>query len=531
MAANEASYVPLGRDNTGAAVQLNPFDSSKIFAAYDKANAPVKTPLLDSYGNTLKTGTGAVDPKDRWYVEEAKNKEIDYQVKLRQRLQAERRDVNSEEQQQLERNKMETIDRLSILQKQQADRLKRIEKGKANPYSLPSNWQEKEEAFWNIPANERIGIAGPDYEALPEKTVYDIFKDIGKSTVSKDITVTKADGSSYSEKVDTFDPKKAEENFNKNVVPMLANPYSEEGRILTAIQVNKLQEESNKFGVDWSALTPDQQSELVMEASKADYFAAQQAQVVEQRASSKKAAQDKDGDGSGTSSSSTNLKLQPMVGVAYKATRDGKIVPQGGGGKGLLSVVKVLNIPIKGRLGGKNDQFAQLNKEIKLNNEGSYITGTVEKISKYGDVNGEWGEEIWVTIAPKEGKPVEVLVDGENRQAIETEFKINIDELIEKQYPNWRDQKVELPDPTLNPKWNTYKPERQAAILRAYERSKGITPTEQAPPVQAPKEKGPLQKGIDMVKGFFSTTPAKTPPATKGKRMRYDATSGKMVEY
>lgn len=509
--ANEASYVPLGRDNTGAAVQLNPFDSSKIFAAYDKANAPVKTPLLDSYGNTLKTGTGAVDPKHRWYVEEAKNKEIDYQVKLRQRLQAERRDVNAEEQQQLERNKMETIDRLSILQKRQTERAERIEKGRTNPYSLPANWQEKEEEYWNLPANELIAKQAPDYQAVPEKTVYDIFKDAGTSKAGKDESVTRSDGSGWSEKVDKFDPKKAEENFNTLIVPMLANPNSKEGRIATAIIVDKLKGEFKKENIDWDQLSPEDQSEAVLNAAKVDYFASQKAVIAEQEATTKRAAQDKDGDGSGSSSSSTNLKLQPMVGVAYKPTREGKIVPQGGGGKGLLSAVKVLNIPIKGRLGGKNDQFAQLNKEIKLNNEGSYVTGTVEKISKYGDVNGEWGEEIWVTIAPKEGKPVEVLVDGENRQAIETEFKINIDELIEKQYPNWKEQKVELPDPTLNPKWNTYKPERQAAILRAYERSKGNTPTEQAPPVQAPpKEKGALQKGIDMVKGFFSTTPAKT---------------------
>lgn len=505
--ANEASYVPLGRDNTGAAVQLNPFDSSKIFAAYDKANAPVKTPLLDSYGNTLKTGTGAVDPKDRWYVEEAKNKEIDYQVKLRQRLQAERRDVNSQEQQQLEKNKMETIDRLSILQKQQADRLKRLEKGKANPYSLPSNWQEKEEAFWNIPANERIGIAGPDYEALPEKTVYDIFKDIGKSTVSKDITVTKADGSSYSEKVDTFDPKKAEENFNKNVVPMLANPYSEEGRILTAIQVNKLQEESNKFGVDWSALTPDQQSELVMEASKADYFAAQQAQVVEQRASSRKAKQDKEGDGSGSSSSSTNQNFQPAVGWAYKIVKDGKIIPTKGGTTGEPAVVKVLEIPIKGRLGGKNDQFAQLNKPIRLNHNGKYITGTIESIKKYGDTNDKWQNDFWVTIADDEGTATEVLMDPENKRAIETEFKVDVNKLIDEQYPGWRDQEVELTDPTKSPEWNTYKPEKKAAMQKAYDKKIKASTT----PVEAPpKEKGALQKGIDMVKGFFTTTPAKT---------------------
>lgn len=505
--ANEASYVPLGRDNTGAAVQLNPFDSSKIFAAYDKANAPVETPLLDSYGDVLKTTPGAVHPNDRPHIQKIKNEFIDFNTKLRRTLAMEKRDINAEEQKQAEDFRARLNDTVSFAQKSYTDYLQLNEKINANKFAYSEQDIERARVFPDL--IERMQVGRPNIEALPEKTVYDIFKDLGTSKKSKDESVTRPDGSGWSEKVDEFDPVKAEQNFNTLVAPMLANPNSKEGRIATAIIVEKLKSEFKKENIDWDQLSPEDQSEAVLNAAKVDYMAAQQGVIAEQKATTKRAKQDKEGEG--TSSSSTNLKLQPMVGVAYKATRDGKIVPQGGGGKGLLSAVKVLNIPIKGRLGGKNDQFAQLNKEIKLNNEGSYVTGTVEKISKYGDVNGEWGEEIWVTIAPKEGKPVEVLVDGENRQAIETEFKINIDELIEKQYPNWKEQKVELPDPTLNPKWNTYKPERQAAILRAYERSKGNTPTEQAPPAPTtPKEKGMWQKGLDAAKSFFTTTPAKT---------------------
>ena len=148
-----------------------------------------------------------------------------------------------------------------------------------------------------------------------------------------------------------------------------------------------------------------------------------------------------------------------------------------------------------------------MNKPIRLNHNGKYITGTIESIKKYGDTNDKWQNDFWVTIADDEGTATEVLMDPENKRAIETEFKVDVNKLIDEQYPGWRDQEVELTDPTKSPEWNTYKPEKKAAMQKAYDKKIKASTT----PVEAPpKEKGALQKGIDMVKGFFSTTPAST---------------------
>lgn len=522
---NSESYVQKG-DNSGAAVQLKPFDSSEIFKAYDYQP---KKPLLDSFGKVLNYKGAKVHPKDVPRLRAAYEKLQDFQVRSMMNSQKSKSDVSYAQAAEEQALRMDYQDQLSLAQEQYTRAQKARDKVLNNKYAYKEGVLDGiEKEFDNDIATRPITAF--DISPLPTDKAYKWLAGFGNPINKGGGSTTFADGRVESSDFAVFDEKQAKQDFELVRKALLKD--TQESREYIAGAEEALRQAASEDGLDYDQLPVAEKVKYIDEMAWNDYKAIKQAEIVEYNKSYSKEAPNKDGDGDGTSSSSTNLKLQPMVGVAYKATRDGKIVPQGGGGKGLLSAVKVLNIPIKGRLGGKNDQFAQLNKEIKLNNEGSYVTGTVEKISKYGDVNGEWGEEIWVTIAPKEGKPVEVLVDGENRQAIETEFKINIDELIEKQYPNWKEQKVELPDPTLNPKWNTYKPERQAAILRAYERSKGNTPTEQAPPVQAPpKEKGALQKGFDMVKGFFSTTPAKTPPATKGKRMRYDATSGKMVEY
>ena len=466
--ANEASYVPLGRDNTGAAVQLNPFDSSKIFAAYDKANAPVKTPLLDSYGTPLKTGSGAVDPIDRWWIEESTNKFIDYSTKLRQKTQAERRDANSEEQQELQRLRQEVLDRTSVAQKQLNIANEWDKKITANPYLYGGEEARKKLLKWKreTPINERINSLGPDIETLPDKTAYDLLKGIGTSKVGVDVQRTRADGSSYSEKVDKFSPREAEKNFNKSVVPMLMNPYSKEGQMLVAIQTNKLKEKFEEDGRNWDDLSPQDQSELVIEATKADYFAAQEVQVAESNATATKAAQDKTTTKGGGKSSTTPRTFDINAGHAYRkvSSKNNKVIPIGSQQEGDVEIVNTVTIPIK------NDQFEELNKELKFKNGSVYVKGTVENIHKYADVDGNWDDEVWVTVVDKDGTPTEVLLDAENLKTFKENIKFDPIKVLKEKEPKWKNHRVDIVKPEDMPGWNAKSEEERVLMNQAYDK-------------------------------------------------------------
>lgn len=77
-----SSYVYSGRDGSGAATILKPFDSSRIFSDYDKARAPKKNPILDSLGKDIFSIGGKARPQDRPAINKKLKDYIDEVSKL-----------------------------------------------------------------------------------------------------------------------------------------------------------------------------------------------------------------------------------------------------------------------------------------------------------------------------------------------------------------------------------------------------------------------------------------------------------------
>ena len=78
-----SSYVYSGRDGSGAATILKPFDSSRIFNDYDKARAPKKNPILDSLGKDIFSIGGKARPIDRPAINKKLKAYIDKVSELR----------------------------------------------------------------------------------------------------------------------------------------------------------------------------------------------------------------------------------------------------------------------------------------------------------------------------------------------------------------------------------------------------------------------------------------------------------------
>lgn len=276
---NRESYVAQGKDNTGAAIQLKPFDTSTIFKAYDYQP---KKPLLDSLGKDIATPSGAVHPNDRRYVTDLKNKWIDKTSRLQAESARNKADVTPEQRQEADILKMETIDMTSLLQKQYAAALEIEKKAKADPYSYP-NWQEKVNEYFALPPLER-GLS-PNIEKAPDVDLNKFFGDLGTAERSGGGTYTKADRSSSGGTYTKFDPVIAEQNFNDLVVPVLNSGTPDANRVIASLEkdVRKLAELQK---LDYTKLSDVDKMSLVLDVAKDQYMAAQKAKVHTRRTSS-----------------------------------------------------------------------------------------------------------------------------------------------------------------------------------------------------------------------------------------------------
>jgi hypothetical protein len=475
---NPESYVAQGKDDTGAAIQLKPFDTSTIFKAYDYQP---KKPLLDSLRKDIATPSGAVYPGDRRYVTDLKNKWIEKTSRLQAESARTKADVTPEQRQEADILKMETIDMTSLLQKQYATAKEIEQKAKADPYSYP-NWQEKINEYFALPPLER-GLS-PNIEKAPDVDLNKFFGDLGTAERSGGGTTNRADGSSSGGTYTKFDLVIAKRNFDDLVVPILNSGTPDANRVIASLEkdVRKLAELQK---LDYTKLSDVDKMSLVLDVAEDQYMAAQEAKVHTRRTSSTseanatKVAKVKAAGGGGDASA--NQPFQPLAGSIYKPMgSNGKILPIGKGA-GKPEILYVVQIPIKGRLGGKNDNFAQINKPIKLKITGSndYAIGTVEIISKYSDTSGKWDDDFWATIVDNKGKSTEVLLDAENMRTFKTEYRIDPQDILTNQYPGWekKAKDVVIEDPEKSPSWNNWTEDQRIAYKGAYTRKMGAAPT------------------------------------------------------
>ena len=488
---NPESYVAQGKDNTGAAIQLKPFDTSTIFKAYDYQP---KKPLLDSLGKDIATPSGAVHPNDRKYVTELKNKWIDKTSRLQAESARNKADVTPEQRQEADILKMETIDMTSLLQKQYAAALEIEKKAKADPYSYPG-WQEKINKYFALPPLER-GLA-PNIEKAPAVNLNKFFGDLGTAEKSGGGTKKKADGSSTTSSYTEFDPVIAKRNFDELVVPVLNSGTPDANRVVASLEkdVRKLAELQK---LDYTNLSDVDKMSLVLDVAENYYMAAQQGKIKQKnsksttKASLDKVAKVKAAGGAGDASA--NQPFQPVAGYAYKPMgSNGKIIPTAPDAEsGKPELVNIVQIPIKGRLGGKNDNFANVNKPIKLKIPGSndYAIGTVENITKYSDTKGKWNDEFWATIVDNKGVATEVLLDAENMRTFKTEYRSDPEDILTKQYPKWQEKAkaVVIEEPEKSPSWNNWTEDQRNAYKGAYTRKMGATPKKATSPTTDPDE-------------------------------------------
>lgn len=489
---NSESYVQKG-DNSGAAIQLKPFDSSGIFKAYDYQP---KKPLLDSFGKVLNYKGAKVHPKDVPRLRAAYEKLQDFQVRSMMNSQKSKSDVSYAQAAEEQALRMDYQDQLSLAQEQYTRAQKARDKVLNNKYAYKEGVLDGiEKEFDNDIATRPITAF--DISPLPTDKAYKWLAGFGNPIKKGGGSTTFADGSSTSSDFAEFDEKQAKQDFELVRKALLKD--TQESREYIAGAEEALRQAASEDGLDYDQLPVAEKVKYIDEMAWNDYKATKQAEIVEYNKSSSKEAPNSDSK-TGKKKSNQPLVYDVNLGVAYKNVGDNdEIQPTGTGQeKGNVEIVNVVEVPVK------NDQFEELNKEIKFKKGNKYVIGTVENVRKYANKKGDWQEEVWATVVDKEGSSKEVLLTGENLKQFKTNYNFDPIELIERKRSSWENREVDIPKPEDMPDWNAKSPADQAQLKSAYQRKiKASTPT-------PPKEKGALQKGIDMVKGFFTTTPAKT---------------------
>jgi hypothetical protein len=470
---NPESYVAQGKDDTGAAIQLKPFDSSTIFKAYDYQP---KKPLLDSLGKDITINTEGIRPEDRQlYVTPLTNAYIDEATNARIESNKAKTDIGGESFKNIANKKAEVVDMVSLLQKQQASVKDLESKVALDPFSFPSDWKEQVDEWYKLHPLRR-GF-GPNVQKLPDVDLNKFLGDLGTAERSGGSTTNRANGSSSSDTFTKFDPVIAKRNFDDLVVPVLNSGTPDANRVIASLEkdVRKLAELQK---LDYTKLSDVDKMSLVLDVAEDQYMAAQKAKVHTRRTSSTSEADaTKVEKIKAAGDASANQPFEPVAGYAYKTInkQNTNIIPSGSDQKGTTEIVDIVQIPIKGRLGGKNDNFAQINKEIKLKIPGTndYATGTVEIISKYSDTNGKWHDEFWATIVDKEGVAKEVPLDAENMRTFKTEYRSDPEEILKKTKNDWKKVAAnsELEDPEKSESWNSMDEDRRARFKNAYTRN------------------------------------------------------------
>lgn len=470
---NPESYVAQGKDNTGAAIQLKPFDTSTIFKAYDYQP---KKPLLDSLRKDITLNTEGIRPEDRQlYVTPLTNAYIDEATNARIESNKAKTDIGGERFKSIANKKSEVVDMVSLLQKQSKSVQDLVGKIELDPFSYPPDWKEQVDEWYKLHPLKR-GFS-PNVQKLPDVDLYDFFVKQGTAEVSGGGTRRNSDGSSKTTAYTKFDPIIAEENWKNIVVPTLNSGTPAANRVV-AFMEKKVREQAKLENVDYDKLSPVEKMSTVLKFGHDFYMAAQKGNIKRKSIESSEGADaTKVEKINAAGDASANQPFEPVAGYAYKTInkQNTNIIPTGSEITGTTEIVDVVQIPIKGRLGGKNDNFAQINKPIKLKIPGSndYAIGTVEIITKYSDTNGKWVDQFWATIVDNKGKSTEVLLDAENMRTFKTEYRSDPEEILKKTKNDWKKvaENSELEDPEKLESWNSMDEDRRARLKGAYTRN------------------------------------------------------------
>ncbi len=490
--------VPLGREGTGAAQIFQPFDSSNIWGAYNASNAPVKTPLLDSFGNNVNTGADKVHPNDRWWIKQAQDKYLNRKVELMAKTAKERRDLTPDEITELNDLKQETADRIGVAQRMLEWNEKQRTAIQNAPYAYSPDEIKKVETFHETPVDRRELM--PMIQRIPDHNYVNWFESMGDASKKTGVSRTDAQGNAYSEDKVTFDEGKAREAFRTTVMPQLYN--SATGRAFVDAQRANLIESDPNF----TSYTPEKQAELAMKSAEEYYVNVKRNQVKQSRDVTTKAAK-ADGGGSSTVKTAEMVPLVSREYVVYDTKTGQRVtelidpktkkrrtagVAKKSEGTG-IKLVDVVTIPIVW-----NEATPAENRVFQFVSRGQPVVGTPQYLRKHKNSKGEWDKTYWlVVITPKdkdgEQQIKEIPFTGTVKDKLEKEFKVKIED-IESKYGDLKKKAEGLPKDNVEdlPGWDGMPPETQAVYRNAWNARYGATTA--APAKAAPKASKYIQQ-------------------------------------
>lgn len=504
---NEASYVPLGRDNTGAATVLSPFNQQQIWSSYDKREADFDKQLTDSFGRPLNYQGAKVHPND---IPVIRQKVMDYQVaqaKAIQQAKATHTNISPERQQELLAMKMEAQDTISLAQQQLANAEKQQEEIRKNLWLYPQGALQQFDQHFGVPIDRRPFMY--TVEKLPTDDLNKWIRDNANGAWKKtDVSYKSADGRSSSRKETVFNEEAARRAYNTLIAPNMNTPKGQQLAAIVQPLIEKV------AGPSYATMPPEQRAEIshkVMEDYVVDQMRLAKEGLLE--TSSSEADPEKVEKIKAIKGGSTTAPLELMIKreyVPYDA--NGRVLTGNKGeAKGRrLEVVNAIEFPVKGHF---NDKIVKENPNQLWKTKSGYVKGTISTLKKYQNYSsGKWDNQWWATVLVDDDgtqKVYEVaLNDPENKQAFTKEYNQDPDQVLNKKYPKWKDQMEkfgEVQSPEKLPYWNNYTEGEKKAFMDAYERAKGKTSSTPAP--------------------------SATKPTSSGTRKRFNPATGKIEDY
>ena len=264
-----SSYVYSGRDGSGAATILKPFDSSRIFRDYDNARKPKKNPILDSLGKDILTLGSKARPIDRPVI----NKKLKAYIDKVSELRANNVDLVSDPEAAFEvqrlRNDVVDYSSKSIRDGMMIENFKKDYQ--RNPAAWPDNTLEKIDEWDNMNIESRP--ATPPVQRLQPANFDKYFKPTG-NTLDKPYSYKRADGKMDSGVI-----------FNEAELPEVwktvfdANKNDPEFKRFMASVTENVRGLAKVQGVDFDALPMEERAKMVYAEGMEQYGNIKKSQI------------------------------------------------------------------------------------------------------------------------------------------------------------------------------------------------------------------------------------------------------------
>ncbi len=464
--AEPLGLVPQRREGTGAAQILQPFNSAPIFQAYDQSMVQPKRPLMDSFGKDLNAGDGKVHPNDRWWVREAQNKYFDQASKIMAKLQAEKRDLNADEQRELALLKQDVADRVGVAQKQYETWNAQAAKIAESPYAYNQDESKGFNTYFDTKITDRPLF--PGIGKTPDTDIVKWIEGIGDPTVSNRTKTVSPEGTSVEVDQITFDPKKASELFNNTLSPLLAT--TQQGRILTDIVRREIIDQDPSF----TQLPAKDQAEIVDMATRDFYVNTKKNQYRYKTDTVRDNEASKSGGADGGKKPTIN-DLEPVVDRQYmvydKASGQRKVGSFITDENSIMELRDVITFPVAGLFGSKTPQ--ENSARFNFIYKGQAVSGSPQQIRTYKGNTGKWSG-YYLVLVDEQGILKEIPLQGSNKTKLEKEFGFSLDEL-ETKFPDLKKQADELPVVGVEaiPEYHTLNDKQKAVYREAYNRRFG----------------------------------------------------------